>query len=228
MVMYEAMLSRFGPQHWWPARAHLAPHGRKLEICLGAILTQNTNWGNVEKALDSLDAAGAMQVDALAKMPPARLAELLRPAGYFNVKARRLKNFIRHLTDSHGGRIESLLALPKARLREQLLGINGVGAETADSMILYAAGKRTFVVDAYTRRICLRHRLIAPTDGYEAIKSMFESRVPPRSGLYNDYHAQLVAVGKHFCRPRARCSGCPLEPLDHDASLSPLAPRGGR
>jgi endonuclease-3 related protein len=228
MSMYEAMLSRFGPQHWWPARTHLAPHDRKLEICLGAILTQNTNWGNVEKALDRLDAAGAMRVDVLAKMPPAHLAELIRPAGYFNVKARRLKNFISHVTDRHGGCIESLLALPKARLREQLLGINGIGPETADSMILYAAGKCTFVVDAYTRRICLRHGLIGPGDGYEAVKSFFESHVPPRAGLYNDYHAQLVAVGKHFCRPTARCAGCPLERFDHDASLPPLPPRSRR
>ena len=228
VAMYEAMLLRLGPQHWWPARAHLAPHDRKLEICLGALLTQNTNWGNVEKALDRLDAAGAMRVDVLTKMPPARLAELIRPAGYFNVKARRLKNFISHVTDRHGGCIESLLALPKLRLREQLLGINGIGPETADSMILYAAGKCTFVVDAYTRRICLRHGLIAPGDGYEAIKSLFESHVPPRTGLYNDYHAQLVAVGKHFCRPKARCPGCPLEPLDHDASLGPLPPRSRR
>ena len=228
MAMYEAMLLRFGPRHWWPARAHLAPHDRKLEICLGAILTQNTNWGNVEKALDRLDAAGAMRIDVLAKMPPAHLAELIRPAGYFNVKAGRLKNFIAHVMDRHGGCIESLLALPKLRLREQLLGINGIGPETADSMILYAAGKCTFVVDAYTRRICLRHGLIAPGDGYEAIKSLFESHVPPRTGLYNDYHAQLVAVGKHFCRPKARCPGCPLEPLDHDASLGPLPPRSRR
>jgi endonuclease-3 related protein len=228
MSMYEAMLSRFGPRHWWPARAHLVPRDRKLEICLGAILTQNTNWGNVEKALDSLDTAGAMRVDVLAKMPPARLAELIRPAGYFNVKAKRLKNFIAHVTDRHGGSIEDLLAVPEARLREQLLGINGIGPETADSMVLYAAGKCTFVVDAYTRRICLRHGLISPRDGYEAVKSLFESHVPSRTGLYNDYHAQLVAVGKHFCRPRARCSGCPLERFDHDASLPPLPPRSRR
>ncbi len=228
MAVYEAMLSRFGHQHWWPARDHLSPHDRKLEICLGAILTQNTNWGNVQKALDSLDAAGAMRVDVLARVRPASLAELIRPAGYFNVKARRLKNFISHVMDRHGGCIESLLAAPKARLREQLLGINGIGPETADSMILYAAGKCTFVVDAYTRRICLRHGLIGPRDGYEAVKAMFESHVPPRAGLYNDYHAQLVAVGKHFCRPTALCRGCPLEPLDHDESLSPLPPRSGQ
>ena len=223
--MYQAMLSRFGHQHWWPARDHLCPRDRKLEICMGALLTQNTNWGNVEKALDRLHDADAMRVDVLAKMSPARLAELIRPAGYFNVKARRLKNFIAHVTDRHAGCIESLLAVPKTRLREQLLGINGIGPETADSMILYAAGKCTFVVDAYTRRICLRHGLISPSDGYDAIKSLFESHVPPRIGLYNDYHAQLVAVGKHFCRPTARCEGCPLERFDHNASVPPSPSR---
>jgi len=225
MAMYDAMLARFGPQHWWPARKHLTPHGRKLEICLGALLTQNTNWGNVEKALGRLDAAGAIRGDVLAKMKPDRLADLIRPAGYFNVKARRLKNFIAVIERNYAGDIEKLLGLPLGRLREQLLAINGIGPETADSMILYAAGRRTFVVDAYTRRICLRHGLIAPGDGYEQIKALYESRVPPRARLYNDYHAQLVAVGKHFCRPKARCQGCPLEPFDHDASRPGPAPR---
>ena len=223
--MYDAMLARFGPQHWWPARKHLTPHDRKLEICLGALLTQNTNWGNVEKALDRLDAAGAMRIDVLAKMKSVRLAELIRPAGYFNVKAARLKNFIAVIERNYFGDIEKLLALPFGRLRQRLLAINGIGPETADSMILYAAGRCTFVVDAYTRRICLRHGLIAPRDGYEEIKALYESHVPPRAPLYNDYHAQLVAVGKHFCRPKARCQGCPLESFDHDPPRPGPAPR---
>jgi len=227
MGMYDAMLARFGPQHWWPARKHLAPHDRKLEICLGALLTQNTNWANVERALDRLDTAGAMRIDVLAKMKPARLAELIRPSGYFNVKAARLKNFIAVIERNYAGDVEKLLALPFARLRRQLLAINGIGPETADSMILYAAGRRTFVVDAYTRRISLRHGLIAPGDGYEEIKAFYESHIPRRTPLYNDYHAQLVAVGKHFCRPKARCRGCPLESFDHDESHPSPSPRSG-
>ncbi len=218
MAMYDAMLAHFGPQHWWPARKHLTPHDRKLEICIGALLTQNTNWGNVEKALDRLDAAEAIRVDVLAKMKPPELAELIRPSGYFNVKAGRLKNFIDVIERDYAGDVEKLLALPPLKLRPVLLGINGIGKETADSMILYAAGRRTFVVDAYTRRICLRHGLIAQDDSYEEIKALYESRVPPLAALYNEYHAQLVAIGKHFCRPNARCEGCPLEFFEHDPS----------
>lgn len=227
MEMYDAMLAKFGPQHWWPARKHLTPHDRKLEICLGALLTQNTNWVNVEKALDRLDTAGAMRVDMLATLKQPELAELIRPSGYFNVKAARLKNFIDVIERDYAGDVEKLLRLPLSKLRPVLLAINGIGPETADSMILYAAGKRTFVVDAYTRRICLRHGLITPDDNYHEIKALYESRVPPLTGLYNEYHAQLVAVGKHFCRPKARCQGCPLEFFDHDPSFGrPQAGRG--
>jgi len=223
-AMYKAMRRRFGHQHWWPARSHLPPRERKLEICVGAILTQNTNWTNVEKALQRLDEAGAMSVEALSGMELAEIAKLIRPAGYFNVKARRLRNFIDLVALAAGGDIERLLATPLGQLRPRLLAVNGIGPETADSMCLYAAGKTTFVVDAYTRRICLRHGLIGPRDDYGAIKAFFESHVPQRAGLYNDYHAQLVAVGKYHCRPRARCEGCPLAALEHDSSLLPPGP----
>jgi endonuclease-3 related protein len=225
--MYRAMRDRFGHQRWWPARDHLPPRERKLEICVGAILTQNTNWQNVEKALARLDQADAMSVRALAAIKIGKLAELIRPAGYFNVKARRLRNFIDHVCEACDGDIERLLAQPKGELRRQLLEVNGIGPETADSMVLYAAGRCTFVVDAYTRRVCVRHGLIGPRDGYDAIKAMFESHVPRRVGLCNDYHAQLVAVGKHYCRPNARCKGCPLAGFEHDASLWPPAPAVG-
>ena len=160
LSMYDAMRAHFGHQKWWPASDHLPPAERKLEVCVGAVLTQNTNWGNVEKALGRLKKARAMSVKALAEMQIEALAELIRPAGYFNVKARRLRNFIDHVSAEHGGDIEKLLAMPKNKLREELLGVNGIGPETADSMVLYAAGLRTFVVDAYTRRICMRHGLI--------------------------------------------------------------------
>ena len=217
MAMYEAMRERFGPQHWWPASTLPAPHDRKLEICAGAILTQNTNWGNVEKALARLIAAGRMSVGALHALAAKDLAGLIRPAGYFNVKAKRLKNFVAHVVEGHGGDIEALLAQPAGPLRAELLGIGGVGPETADSMILYAAGKCTFVVDAYTRRVFRRHGLIGEDCGYDALKALCESHVPARVELYNDYHAQLVAVGKACCRPTARCEGCPLERFPHDS-----------
>ena len=228
LAMYRAMRKRFGPQHWWPSCPHLAPHDRKLEICVGAILTQNTNWRNVERALANLVAAVAMNVRALAAMPVRRLASLIRPAGYYNVKARRVKAFIGELTildcqspiGASRGRgsspLDRLLALPPGELRDRLLAVSGIGPETADSIVLYAAGKPSFVVDAYTRRVLRRHGLIGPSAGYEDIQSLFEAHLPRRVALYNDYHAQFVAVGKHYCRPTARCAGCPLERFAHD------------
>ena len=209
--MYEAMRARFGPQHWWPSSPLLAPHDRKLEICVGAILTQNTNWKNVEKALGRLMAAGCMSVAALDAASDARVAELIRPAGYFNVKARRLKSFISRVRAAGGGDIGAFLDRPVPALRKALLEVTGIGPETADSIILYAAGKCSFVVDAYTRRVLVRHGLIAPGADYDSVKGLFESHVPARVELYNDYHAQLVAVAKAHCRPEARCAGCPLE-----------------
>lgn len=210
LAFYEAMRKRFGHQGWWPGRT-------KLEICVGAILTQNTSWANVTKAIANLQAAGCMSVGALHALGAARLAELIRPAGYFNVKARRLKNFIAAV-HAHGGEdLEAFLDRPVSTLREALLSIQGIGRETADSIILYAAGKPSFVVDAYTCRILFRHRLIGPEDDYEAVKEMLESALPTDVALWNDYHAQLVAVGKQYCRPTARCQGCPLESFPHDA-----------
>ena len=211
MDMYRAMLDRFGHQGWWPGQG-------QLEICVGAILTQNTNWTNVEKAILNLRAAGVMSVGALAELPPPRLAELIRPAGYFNVKAKRLGNFIRHVHQGWGEDLARFLDRPVSLLREELLSISGIGRETADSIILYAAGKPTFVVDTYTFRILYRHHLIGPEDDYESVKYLMESSLPTDVALWNDYHAQLVAVGKTHCRPTARCEGCPLEGFPHEAN----------
>jgi endonuclease III related protein len=209
MEMYQAMLERFGHQAWWGGET-------PLEICVGAILTQNTNWTNVVKALTNLKAARALDVSALYEMPTESLAELIRPAGYFNVKAKRLKNFIAAVYEHSGDDLAAYLDRPLSVLREELLSINGIGRETADSILLYAACKPTFVVDAYTYRILLRHRLIAIEDDYESIKELLESNLPEEIHLWNDYHAQLVAVGKTFCRPVAQCEGCPLEKFPHD------------
>ena len=207
MDMYEAMLAAHGHQKWWPGET-------PLEMCVGAVLTQNTSWKNVKKALENLKQAGKLDVDALHALPPDELAGLIRPAGYFNVKTRRLKNLIAAVHEFGG--LKAFLDRPVAALREALLAVNGVGRETADSIILYAALKPSFVVDAYTHRILLRHFLIAREDDYEAIKELMESNLPEDVGLWNDYHAQLVAVGKEFCRPAARCPGCPLERFPHD------------
>ena len=212
--MYEAMRERFGDQHWWPGDG-------ALEICVGAIQTQNTSWANVVKAVANLRTAGCLRVSALHEMAQADLAELIRPAGYFNVKGKRLKHFAAYVHEGFGDDIEAFLDRSASTLREELLSINGIGRETADSIILYAAGKPSFVVDAYTCRVLLRHGLIGPEDDYETIKDLFESSLPEDVALWNDYHAQLVAVGKHYCRPRARCAGCPLGEFPHDLQAGP-------
>lgn len=214
--MYRAMRGHFGPQHWWPSRAGARTPEGKLEICVGAILTQNTNWANVERALENLRLAGAMDLGSLAEMELSDLGRLIRPAGYFNVKAHRLRSFIDHVRALWDEDLAGFLDRPVRTLRPELLSVHGIGRETADSMILYAAGKRTFVVDAYTMRIFRRHGLIDDRADYETVRSLCQDHLPRRIGLYNDYHAQLVMVGKHFCKPTARCTGCPLGRFAHD------------
>jgi endonuclease-3 related protein len=214
--MYQAMFARSGHQKWWPGQT-------QLEICVGAILTQNTNWTNVEKALANLKQAGLLDVELLHRLDQARLAELIKPAGYFNIKAKRLKNFIARVHEYGGGDLGRFFDRGVSSLREDLLSVNGIGRETADSMILYAAGKATFVVDTYTYRILLRHRIIVREDDYEAIKELMESNLDRDAALWNDYHAQLVMVGKTFCRPSARCEGCPLEAMPHDCLAGTVA-----
>lgn len=208
--MYRAMRAKFGPRRWWPSIAGCRTAEGKLEICLGAILTQNTAWGNVEKALHNLRQNVPLTVEDLHALPPAELARLLRPAGYFNVKTRRVRSFLSHVRQRWNGNLEAMLAQPIAALREELLNIHGIGRETADSMILYAAGQASFVVDAYTSRIFRRHGLLGPKDDYETIRAFFQDHLPRSVRLWNDYHAQIVETGKHFCKPVPRCEGCPL------------------
>ncbi|MFP4106363.1 MAG: endonuclease III domain-containing protein [Phycisphaerae bacterium] len=211
--MYDAMLERFGHQEWWPGET-------PLEVCVGAILTQNTNWRNVEKAIENLRGADMLQLRALVEIPPERLAELIKPAGYFRRKAGRLQNFCRAVWDSWGEDLTGFLDRPVYDLREDLIRVRGIGAETADSIILYAAKKPTFVVDTYTARILGRHELIYPEDGYMEIKEVFEGNLPEDIDLYNDYHAQLVMVGKTYCRPgNPKCQQCPLNRFPHDTEI---------
>ncbi|MDD4888944.1 MAG: endonuclease III domain-containing protein [Phycisphaerae bacterium] len=207
---YLAMMDRYGPQGWWPA-------GSPFEMIVGAMLTQNTAWVNVEKALLRLKAADALTARAIDAMPIERLAELIRPAGYFNVKARRLKNLVRWMVDAYDGDVERMKAAQPASMRRQLLDVNGVGPETADSMMLYALGHPRFVVDAYTYRIAVRHGLICPPTEYDDLQAVFEDHLPSDAAMFNEYHALLVRVGKEHCKPHARCEGCPLEKFPHDA-----------
>jgi len=209
---YELMRAHFGHQHWWPGET-------PFEVCVGAILTQNTAWSNVERAIANLKAARVLAPERLFALREARLAELIRPTGYFHVKARRLRSFLRVLLEAHGGDLDHLFAGETSTVRERLLAVDGIGPETADSMLLYAGGHHSFVIDAYTRRIFLRHKWCGPETDYDGLKGLCESSLNPRPvtvrlDYWQDYHAQLVMVEKHFCRPREpRCDRCPLQPL---------------
>jgi endonuclease III related protein len=209
LKIYELLYNRYGPQYWWPGDT-------QFEIILGAILTQNTNWQNVEKAIGNLKAADLLDAQKLHSLSVQTLAELIRPARYYNIKTGRMKNFLNWLFENHDGSLESVERLGTDALREALLAIKGIGPETADSIALYAFGKPVFVVDAYTARVAIRHRLIECEAGYQQLQELFESELPQDTRLFNEYHALLVRVGKEHCRKQARCGGCPLEKLPHD------------
>lgn len=212
LQIYELLYQRYGPQYWWPGES-------RFEIIIGAILTQNTNWQNVEKAISNLKSANLMDEQKLHTLATEKLAELIRPAGYYNIKAVRIKNFLNWLFENHGGSLLSAEAMDTYLLRAALLGIKGIGPETADSIALYAFNKPVFVVDAYTARVMTRHRLIEPGAGYESLQELFMSALPQDCKLFNEYHALLVQVGKDHCRKAARCPGCPLEELPHDTEV---------
>jgi endonuclease-3 related protein len=206
--IYQLLYDAFGAQHWWPGET-------RLEIIVGAILTQNTNWRNVEKAIANLKSAKCLTPQGLHRTSTAQLAELVRPAGYYNIKAKRLKNFVDWLFEDYGGEIANLERVQTERLREKMLAIKGIGRETADSVLLYALERPVFVVDAYTARIAIRHGLIEPDADYEQLRELLESNLSEDVALFNEYHALLVRAGKEFCKTKARCSGCPLEKLPH-------------
>jgi endonuclease-3 related protein len=210
--IYQLLFERFGRQHWWPGES-------KFEIIIGAILTQNTNWANVEKAIANLKSAGCLTPHKLQGLDHRELALLIRPAGYYNVKAKRLKNFMNWLFDNHAGKLSNLEGVETEQLRTELLSVKGIGCETADSILLYALERPVFVVDAYTARIAVRHRLIEPGADYEQLRELFQSNLPEDVRLFNEYHALLVRVGKEFCKPQPRCAGCPLEKLPHTVNI---------
>ncbi len=203
--IYERLRDARGHGGWWPG-AHA------FEVCVGAILVKNTAWTSVEKALDALRGEDLLSFDALNGVPEDRLAALLRPAGTYNVKARRLRAFLDFLGTRYGGRTEAMAGEDPARLREQLLEVPGIGRETADSIVLYAAGLPLFVVDAYTRRVFSRLGLLKGDEEYDAIQRFFMDALPREAALYNDYHAQIVLLAQDACRPKPLCGRCPLEP----------------
>jgi endonuclease-3 related protein len=203
MQLYRRLYRHFGDLEWWPGDS-------PLEISVGAILTQNTAWTNVEKAIRELKEARALSVVALARMSHRRLARLIKSSGYFNVKARRLKNFISFVEGRYRGSLNKMFRQRTVRLRAKLLSVSGIGPETADSIVLYAAEKPIFVIDAYTKRIFSRHGVLPFEKSYDDFQTLFMKFLPANVPLYNQYHAMLVNVGKGFCRSKPHCDGCPL------------------
>jgi endonuclease-3 related protein len=213
---YDALFAAHGPQHWWPGRS-------AFEIIVGAILTQNTSWRNVEIAIRNLRSEKLLTPRAMEDVSFARLARLIRSSGYFRQKAKTLKCFVGFLRSGYGGSLNRMFRAPSAVLREELLAVHGIGPETADAILLYAGKQPVFVVDAYTRRMLERHGLAAPKQSYEEIRHLFEDRLPRDAALYNEFHALIVRTGKEYCRTsNPRCSECPLHsflPLAMQASL---------
>lgn len=201
--IYRLLFATYGPQHWWPADG-------PFEVMVGAILTQSASWKNVERALGNLKTAGALSPPALRRLDLEEVAVLIRPSGYYNAKARKLKALARWLEEFCADDLEKLAAVPVARLREQLLSVHGVGPETADSIILYVANQPVFVIDAYTRRIVSRIGLAPENDGYHAFQSFLTDNLPLDARLFNEYHALLVRLGKEVCRKKPLCSDCCL------------------
>jgi endonuclease-3 related protein len=201
---YNALLEHYGPQGWWPANT-------ELECILGTILTQNTSWKNVEKAIENLKRENLISIEKLALIPISSLAELIRPSGYFNQKAIKIKNFVNFVMQNYDGNLQKMLEEDTQKLREKLLSIKGIGPETADSILLYAGKKPIFVVDTYTYRILLRHGLIPEETSYGEIQELFMDFLPEDTQLFNEYHALLVKLGKEHCGKKPICEGCPLE-----------------
>jgi len=201
---YNGLFTHFGPQHWWPGKT-------PFEIIVGAILTQNTSWTNVEKAIANLRAAKLLSHAAIEKVPLRRLERLVRPSGYFRQKARKLKAFCAFLRGEYRGSLKRMFATPTIVLREKLLGVFGIGPETADSILLYAAGHPVFVVDAYAKRMLARHGWADESSKYEDIRWMFERQFPGDARRFNELHALIVQTGKQFCRrSEPLCDRCPL------------------
>ena len=205
--IYRKLFAHFGPQHWWPADT-------PFEVMVGAILTQNTNWLNVERALKNLANKRLLNAGKLYSLSQRKLASLIRPAGYFNIKAKRLRAFLFFLFKYYGGNLKKMVRENTQDLRDRLLSVNGIGPETADSILLYALNKPVFVVDAYTKRILLRHRLIPRGADYQQTQNFFMQNLKSNVKLFNEYHALLVKLGKDIClKEKPKCIICPLKKI---------------
>lgn len=200
--LYEALLAHFGTQHWWPGDS-------PWEIAVGAILTQQVSWSNVEKAISNLKTANLLELDKMVRADPEQIKTLIRPVGFYNQKTERLLDFAKMVSEKYGS-IEKMLARPLKIVREELLATKGIGPETADSIMLYAGNHTTFVIDAYTKRLarCLN---IPESEDYESLKAVFETNLSPDRQLFNEYHALIVRLGKENCKTKPVCQTCPVQ-----------------
>lgn len=207
MQIYQRLYQAFGPRNWWPAET-------SFEVVVGAILTQNTAWSNVEKAINNLKVEGVLEPEQLKSIEINELAELIRPSGYYNQKAKKLKEFVNFLFSCYDGQLSLMFEKELYPLRQELLSINGIGQETADSILLYAGYKAIFVVDAYTHRLLVRHNLIEDKVSYHHIQKLVMDNLPHQVELFNEFHALIVQVGKEACKKKPACDLCPLKGLN--------------
>jgi endonuclease-3 related protein len=205
--IYLTLFNAFGRQRWWPGRT-------RFEIMAGAVLTQNTAWSNVKKAIKNLRSAGLLDLKALSGVPPHKLHILIKPSGYYRIKSIRLKSLVEFLNNKYQGNLDRFFSEPLETAREKLLSVKGIGPETADSILLYAGKKPVFVVDAYTRRIFEHSGILQPGATYESIQRLFMQNLPYDVNLYNEYHALIVRLGKDICRTKPRCNICPFNNYD--------------
>lgn len=202
--IYERLYAYFGPQNWWPAET-------PFEVCVGAILTQNASWKNVKKAIENLKKNDLLEPKKLYEIPLNNLTEIIKPSGFYNLKAKRLKNFVKFLVEKYEGSLEKLFSKELYEVRKELMSIKGLGKETVDSILLYAGNFPIFVVDAYTYRILNRHHLVPEETTYEEIQALFMENLPHNPQFFNEFHALLVACGKEFCKKKEPlCNACPL------------------
>jgi len=204
MKIYRTLYKAYGPRHWWPGET-------PFEVMVGAILTQNTSWGNVEKAIQKLRGKRVLNPEGIYYLKKSQLASLIKSSGYYRIKADRLKAFVDFLFYKYEGDIQKMRREEPGELRDKLLGIKGIGPETADSILLYGLGRPIFVVDAYTKRVLSRHGLISEKASYEEVQNLFMDHLPHDEKLFNEYHALFVHLGKTVCKKMPKCDSCPLK-----------------
>jgi len=210
MKIYRTLYQAYGPMHWWPGET-------PFEVMVGAILTQNTAWTNVEKAIQRLKEKRVLSSGGIHRLEKSQLASLIRPSGYYRIKADRLKAFVDFFFENYGGRVERMRNGDLGTLRQKLLGVKGIGPETADSILLYSLRKPIFVVDAYTRRVLSRHKLVPDDAPYEEIQKLFMDLLPLDEKMFNEYHALFVHLGKTMCKKIPRCESCPINGIEERA-----------